>query len=200
MENTGIFFTPQMYANVRIVQFWIPYGHHVNNEYTDLCIVSKRKDKMIMKRFIINTIREKCPFCEKGDVFIKRKFFLQPPKMYSNCEVCGRDFDGEPGYYFGAMYVSYAIAVAAGIATFIAARFIFGITSFDATVAWIAAVIFLISYKNFKWSRIIWLRIFPPGEGTNFFGGGNVRKTQDSGRRTGDRMKTQDSGRRRMTE
>jgi Protein of unknown function (DUF983) len=33
-------------------------------------------------------------------------------KMNENCPVCSLDFDrGDPGYFTGAMYVSYAIAI-----------------------------------------------------------------------------------------
>ena len=32
--------------------------------------------------------------------------------MNEDCPVCGLDFDrGEPGYFTGAMYVSYALAI-----------------------------------------------------------------------------------------
>jgi uncharacterized protein (DUF983 family) len=127
-----------------------------------------------MPSLLLCIFRERCPYCGKGKVYKKKKFFLQFPKMNDNCPNCGRDFVGEPGYYFGAMYVSYAIAVAFGIATFIACR-VFGVKSFDIYVAAIVGVIVSIFYKNFKWSRIIWLKIFPPGEGTNFIGGGNKK-------------------------
>lgn len=126
-----------------------------------------------MSNVVINAFKEKCPFCEKGNVFKQRRSFLQIPQMNTNCSCCGRDFNGEPGYFFGAMYISYAIAVAAGILTFLVSWHILDITSINLTIGMIMAVIVSISYKNFKWSRILWLKIFPPGVGTNFFGGGN---------------------------
>jgi len=130
-----------------------------------------------MKNILVSIAKEKCPFCENGKVFQKRKF-LQLPKMNDNCSNCGRDFNGEPGYFFGAMYVSYGIAVAAGLITFLVCRFVLIIQSFELVTASIMGVIILLSFKNFKWSRIIWLMIFPPGIGTNFFGGGNKRVSQ----------------------
>jgi uncharacterized protein (DUF983 family) len=46
-----------------------------------------------------------CPRCG-------HPIFRAPLTMYEDCPGCGLDFDrGEPGYFTGAMYVSYALAV-----------------------------------------------------------------------------------------
>lgn len=121
-----------------------------------------------MSNFLVNAVKEKCPFCGKGDVF-KETGFLKVPEMHAECPVCHRDFTGEPGYYFGAMYVSYAIAVFVGVSTYVLCTFVLGIENLYALIGIISGMILLISYKNFKWSRIIWLKIFPPGENTNFY-------------------------------
>ncbi len=120
-----------------------------------------------MGNLISTILKEKCPFCEKGNVF-KKVSFLHLPEMNEQCPVCKRDFTGEPGYYFGAMYVSYGIAVITAISAFLICRFIFGIKSVNITIASCIISIILISFKNFRWSRIIWLKIFPPGANTNF--------------------------------
>ncbi len=62
-------------------------------------------------------IREKCPNCEVGDIFISKGnlFQLKMPKMHHTCPHCQHKFEKEPGYFFGAMYVSYALVVAQGI-------------------------------------------------------------------------------------
>ncbi len=47
-----------------------------------------------------------CPQCRRGSVFHSLW------KMNENCPVCGLDFDrGDPGYFTGAMYASYAMAI-----------------------------------------------------------------------------------------
>jgi uncharacterized protein (DUF983 family) len=33
------------------------------------------------------------------------------PKMHERCPTCGLKFEREPGYFLGAMYVSYALAL-----------------------------------------------------------------------------------------
>lgn len=61
---------------------------------------------------ILNSILQlRCPRCCQGNLFndanpyhFKRLF-----EMPRYCTVCGLDLENEPGYYFGAMYVSYAM-------------------------------------------------------------------------------------------
>jgi hypothetical protein len=40
--------------------------------------------------------------------------------MYRSCPKCGADFVKEPGFYFGASYVSYALTIAIWVAVLIA--------------------------------------------------------------------------------
>ena len=48
---------------------------------------------------------QRCPRCRNGRVF--RRLLA----MHEHCPVCGLQFEPEPGYFVGAMYVSYALAV-----------------------------------------------------------------------------------------
>jgi uncharacterized protein (DUF983 family) len=50
-------------------------------------------------------LRRGCPRC-------RHAIFQGPLSMYEDCPGCGLDFDrGEPGYFTGAMYVSYALGI-----------------------------------------------------------------------------------------
>jgi len=49
----------------------------------------------------------KCPRCRKGDMY-KEPFQLSNPlDMNEHCSNCGQEFIPEPGFYFGAMFLSY---------------------------------------------------------------------------------------------
>jgi len=51
-------------------------------------------------------LSRRCPKCREGAVF------SSPLGMNEACPVCGLRFGrGEPGYFTGAMYVSYALAM-----------------------------------------------------------------------------------------
>ena len=66
---------------------------------------------MIVIQRIMNKMQSafkmKCPQCRQGDLFKKPFNFSKPLNMYSHCEVCNNNFEPEPGYYFGAMFISY---------------------------------------------------------------------------------------------
>ena len=49
----------------------------------------------------------KCPRCRKGDLFKKPFNISKPLDMNYSCSNCGKLFEPEPGYYFGAMFISY---------------------------------------------------------------------------------------------
>lgn len=56
--------------------------------------------------------RGKCPYCHVGDFFISNPYNLKKMgDIHESCELCKCTFNPEPGFYFGAMYVSYAIGV-----------------------------------------------------------------------------------------
>lgn len=50
----------------------------------------------------------KCPTCRRGDLFPTGSFTFDKPFMqYEHCPKCGRDYFPEPGFYYGAMFISY---------------------------------------------------------------------------------------------
>ena len=55
-------------------------------------------------------LRQRCPRCRAGTIF-RYSIFRGFPKMHDRCPVCDLKFDREPGYFLGAMYVSYALGI-----------------------------------------------------------------------------------------
>lgn len=104
----------------------------------------------------------KCPNCGKTNVFYKMKYpVIGVPRMKEVCENCGYRFDREPGYFLGAMYISYGLAVVEGLIAFFLARWlVFGLS--PVTLALVtAAAILLCAMWNYRLARVIWLNIFP---------------------------------------
>jgi len=79
--------------------------------------------------------------------------------MHERCPSCNLEFEREPGYFIGAMYVSYGIAVVMITALFwIVSLFAPG-SSFEMALS-IAALLFLMFVPVvFRYSRIIWMHI-----------------------------------------
>ena len=51
-----------------------------------------------------------CPRCRSGRIFRKSVFLF--PGMHERCLACGLKFEREPGYFLGAMYIGYGLALA----------------------------------------------------------------------------------------
>lgn len=106
---------------------------------------------------IKGVITEKCPKCGEGKVFAKKgnPLLFQIPRMNANCPVCGHRFEKEPGYFFGSMFVSYAVTVGEMVLFFLVAwQFT---ESFVTIVVLIAILAVLLSTFNFRLSRMIWM-------------------------------------------
>lgn len=104
----------------------------------------------------------KCPICDTGDVFESdgNILLLKSPKMNTTCDHCGHKYETEPGFFFGAMFVSYALIVAELIMVF------FLINPFSPSTEMILVAMFVVilvtSFTNFKYSRLIWMYMLTP--------------------------------------
>ncbi len=80
-------------------------------------------------------------------------------EMHERCSHCKTKYKIEPSFFFGAMYVSYAVGIAFAVAAFVIAYLIFG-TSLLYT--FIAIVLTLIVFMPFiiRVSRNIWINFF----------------------------------------
>ena len=101
----------------------------------------------------------KCPSCEKGNVFEKNGV-LSFGKVKKQCSSCQHQFEREPGFFFGAMYVSYAMAVAELIAIFIIGQFFLSEPFDPKILIFLITGVFLFAPINYKFSRMIWMYLF----------------------------------------
>lgn len=126
---------------------------------TTMSTIEKTQD--VKDNLVIRILKEKCPHCGKDDVYKKKLNFFQLPVMNERCDICNYHFDREPGYFLGAMYISYGLAVLQSISTFLLLYFFFPNVPTIWVVLIIVAVVCIFSLKNYKLSRIIYIHIFP---------------------------------------
>ena len=103
----------------------------------------------------------KCPKCQQGD-FMKGKnlFNLKTAfTMNTHCSHCGLKYMLEPSFFYGAMYVSYALTVGISISTFTIATLLFDL-SYIESLAPILIMLILTAPVTLRFSRIIWINIF----------------------------------------
>ncbi|OFY94699.1 MAG: hypothetical protein A3K10_14455 [Bacteroidetes bacterium RIFCSPLOWO2_12_FULL_31_6] len=109
---------------------------------------------------INSVLKLKCPKCRQGDLFYNKKiyqfkgFFDMPKK----CPKCGQDFQIETGFYYGAMYVSYALTIALIVAVF-TVLIVFNIFSIELFLLLDFIVLLIALPYLFKVSRSIWIAL-----------------------------------------
>ena len=96
-------------------------------------------------------LRQRCPRCLRGPVFAGLL------RMHPRCPACGLLFEREPGYFLGAMYYSYAIALAGGVPVAAAVGAAGGSTLAVGAAA--TAAVVLVSPLAFRFSRVLWLHM-----------------------------------------
>ncbi|MFK7933730.1 MAG: DUF983 domain-containing protein [Saprospiraceae bacterium] len=52
----------------------------------------------------------KCPRCKEGDLFVQPLKLSNPGNMHERCPDCDLNFEPEPGFYFGALIISYGLS------------------------------------------------------------------------------------------
>lgn len=103
----------------------------------------------------------KCPQCHEGDFFKERSAFKLKniSTINENCSHCDLKYMMEPSFYYGAMYVNYALTVAIAIAIFSTSKFIIGLPLFQSFLSIIAALIIFTPF-GLRLSRLLWINFF----------------------------------------
>lgn len=105
----------------------------------------------------------KCPKCRRGKVFSGTLYGLDLQKTNETCSHCGMRFEIEPGYFYGAMYVSYVFVVGEmliiGLLTYL-------ITGNDKSpwlyINTVLISILLLTPINYRYSKILLLHLLTP--------------------------------------
>lgn len=108
-------------------------------------------------------VHAKCPRCRRGDLFKNSMYGLSSQKMYDFCPHCGLRYEIEPGYFYAAMYVGYAINVMLALFVGFSTYFISGES--DSPYVYIITILtfsVLLSPVNFRYSRVILLYLLSP--------------------------------------
>lgn len=109
-------------------------------------------------------LKAKCPRCREGNMFTGKAYALKSQKMHEVCPNCGLRYEREPGYFYVAMFVSYALAMAEMIAACVGFYIFTGYMEgpWPYLIATIGTVI-VFSPINYRYSRVILLYWLTPG-------------------------------------
>jgi uncharacterized protein (DUF983 family) len=105
----------------------------------------------------------KCPRCRRGNIYSTPTYSFGGQKMHQRCSHCGLTYEREPGYWYVAMFVSYALNVAEMVTFAIGTHILTGSNSPWLYVGVLMAVVFLLSPFNYRYSRVLLLYWLTPG-------------------------------------
>lgn len=101
----------------------------------------------------------KCARCHTGNLFPTGSFsFTRPFEMNKKCPHCDLDLEPEPGFYFGAMFISYIISGWFCIFFILFFHWVLD-WSLNASFALLLGLLAIIFVWFFRFSRSVWLHI-----------------------------------------
>ena len=109
---------------------------------------------------LYSVFNNKCPQCQEGR-FFKHGITLNLKKnleVDKNCESCGLKYMIEPSFFYGAMYVSYALTVGLAVAIFIIS-YALGLGLIGSFIAIFVILIALIPL-TMRISRLLYINMF----------------------------------------
>ena len=122
-----------------------------------------KREGMALSEFSA-AVKAKCPRCRKGDLFSTPMYGFSLQKMHTYCPCCNLKFEKEPGYFYVAMFISYALNVAEMIALAVATYILSG--TVDDPILYLSVIlpaVFILSPFNYRYSRVMLLYWLTPG-------------------------------------
>lgn len=110
---------------------------------------------------IYSMLFNKCSRCHQGDVFkYKNPYNLKHMfSMHRTCNHCHLLYEREVGFFYGAMYVSYALSVGWFTIWFAFQNLFLNLDTLEFVIGFCASII-VMSPLSIRWSRLIWLNFF----------------------------------------
>jgi hypothetical protein len=107
-------------------------------------------------------LKFKCPHCHEGEFFVDRNPYnlSRAGDVLEECSVCHRRFSPEPGFYYGAMYVSYGLAVAVFVTAYVATVVLYPAASTGLTVGIVLGSMLFLTPCLYALSKTIYASLF----------------------------------------
>jgi uncharacterized protein (DUF983 family) len=109
---------------------------------------------------IYSIVTGKCPRCQEESMYkIRNSYILTRVfDMHERCSHCKLKYKIEPSFFFGAMFVSYALGVGLGIITFLIAYYGFHA---NLKTCFVSIIVSLIVFMPIimRLSRNIWINL-----------------------------------------
>ena len=117
---------------------------------------------MLKKGSKLNSILTgSCPKCHEESMYLEKNPYKVGKifEMHETCSHCGTRYKMEPSFFYGAMYVSYGLSIAFGVAAFIISNVFLGLGLIHSFIAIVATLIITFPII-LRLSRNIWISMF----------------------------------------
>ena len=111
--------------------------------------------------FIHSLLFLRCPKCRTGKMFQHKPYsFKGVSSLNKKCPHCNTPYSLEPSFFYGSMYVSYALGVALAVAVYVLLLLV-GLGKNALTAFFIiATAIIVLSPYVYQLSKVIWASFF----------------------------------------
>jgi len=125
------------------------------------CLILYCKKNDMKGSKIYSIFNSKCPVCHTGKMYKNKNPYVLSDtlKMHERCPHCDTKFKIEPSFFYGAMYVSYAVGVAIAVAAFIISYYFIGLNRNQTFISIVSTLVVLLPIIT-RISRNIWINFF----------------------------------------
>ena len=110
---------------------------------------------------IYSILKFKCPACHEGDFLVSTPYDLRNVgDVRIVCDVCNQKYSKEPGFYQGALYVSYGLGVALFVTIWVSCNLFFNNLNVWIQIGMVASASIILAPYLFALSKIIWANLF----------------------------------------
>ncbi|TYA74900.1 DUF983 domain-containing protein [Seonamhaeicola marinus] len=102
-----------------------------------------------------------CPKCHQESMYSNKNAYniSETLKLNERCSHCHTKYQIEPSFFYGAMYVSYAVGIAFAVAAFVISNLILG-ANLKVTFISIVGTLVVFMPIIMRLSRNIWINFF----------------------------------------
>lgn len=110
---------------------------------------------------IYSILTGSCPKCQNESMYENKNPYALGDlfKMHERCSHCNTKYKIEPSFFYGAMYVSYAVGVAFAVAAFVVSNLFLGANLINTFISIIATLVVFMPIIM-RLSRNIWINFF----------------------------------------
>lgn len=126
-------------------------------------VILRHKPLQMLKKGskLYSILTGSCPRCHRESMYVNNNPYNISSlfEMHEKCANCGLKYKMEPSFFYGAMYVSYAVGVAFAVAAFVIS-FLFIGASLKNTFFAIIGTLVVFMPVIIRLSRNIWINFF----------------------------------------